>query len=72
MLEIADRAENTPIVLELSSWQLEGLERIRQSPGIAVATNIYQDHLNRYPSYSAYISAKENIIKFQKQMIALF
>ncbi len=67
MLEIADRAEkNTPIVLELSSWQLEGLERIRQSPGIAVATNIYQDHLNRYPSYSAYISAKENIIKFQK------
>lgn len=67
MLDIADRAEkNTPIVLELSSWQLEGLEKIRTSPRIAVITNIYQDHLNRYPSYQAYIAAKENILKFQK------
>lgn len=68
MLDIADRAEkNTPIVLELSSWQLEGLEKIRTSPRIAVITNIYQDHLNRYPSYQAYIAAKENILKFQKK-----
>ncbi|TAN58729.1 UDP-N-acetylmuramoyl-L-alanine--D-glutamate ligase, partial [Patescibacteria group bacterium] len=62
LLNIADRAEkNTPIVLELSSWQLEGLEKIRTSPRIAAITNIYQDHLNRYPSYQAYVAAKENI-----------
>lgn len=67
LLNIADRAEkNTPIVLELSSWQLEGLEKIRTSPRIAAITNIYQDHLNRYPSYQAYVAAKENILKFQK------
>ena len=67
MLDIADRAEkNTPIVLELSSWQLEGLEKIHTGPRIAVITNIYQDHLNRYPSYQAYVAAKENILKFQK------
>jgi len=66
MFDIADKVEkNAPVVLELSSWQLEGLEKIRTSPRIAVITNIYQDHLNRYPSYSAYIAAKENIIKFQ-------
>ena len=66
MLDIADKVEkDAPVVLELSSWQLEGLEKIRTSPRIAVITNIYQDHLNRYQSYSAYIAAKENIIKFQ-------
>ncbi len=67
MLEVINRIKkNELIVLELSSWQLEGLEKIRTSPRIAVITNIYQDHLNRYPSYQAYIAAKENILKFQK------
>lgn len=68
MLDAIDKVKkNTPTVLELSSWQLEGLEKTNLSPRLAVITNIYEDHLNRYPSYRAYIKAKENILKFQKK-----
>jgi len=38
----------TPVVIELSSWQLEGLAEYGLSPHIAVATNLSPDHLNRY------------------------
>jgi len=66
MLDILDRVKpGTPVVLELSSWQLEGLFDIRTSPHIAVMTNIYEDHLNRYGSLREYIRAKERIIAYQ-------
>jgi len=52
-------------VLELSSFQLEDLERIRRSPNVAVVTNILRDHLNRYGSYAKYVAAKKNIYLFQ-------
>lgn len=57
----------TFVVLELSSWQLRGFGEIRKSPHIAVMTNIYPDHLNRYLSMDEYIKDKENIIKFQME-----
>lgn len=50
------------IVLELSSFELENL---KDSPQIAVLTNILEDHLNRYEGMSAYIDAKKNIFRFQ-------
>lgn len=56
----------TPVVLELSSWQVEGLAEHRLSPHIAVLTNISEDHLNRYPSMVAYIEAKRDIARFQQ------
>lgn len=56
-----------PVVLELSSWQLEGLRKYRRSPHIAVVTNLKQDHLNRYRGMEDYIRAKEGIIAFQKE-----
>jgi UDP-N-acetylmuramoylalanine--D-glutamate ligase len=55
----------TYVVLELSSWQLKGFGEIKKSPHIAVMTNIYPDHLNRYSSMDKYIRDKENICKFQ-------
>lgn len=58
---------NTWSVLELSSWQLQGFGEERISPHIAVVTNIYPDHLNRYSSMHAYIQDKKIITKFQKQ-----
>ncbi|MDP2918294.1 MAG: UDP-N-acetylmuramoyl-L-alanine--D-glutamate ligase [bacterium] len=58
--------KNTPVVLELSSWQLEGLARHKISPPIACVTNILPDHLNRYQNMEAYAEAKKNIFKFQK------
>ena len=58
--------KDTWLVLELSSWQLEGLGERKLSPHIAVLTNIYYDHLNRYKTFADYVEAKKNIFKFQK------
>lgn len=55
----------TKVVLELSSWQLEGLSSHKISPHIAVITNIYPDHMNRYQSMTDYITAKKLIFDFQ-------
>lgn len=56
----------TPVVIELSSWQLEGLGEHRLSPHIAVFTNLSPDHLNRYESMDDYLDAKLNIARYQQ------
>jgi len=65
-LTILDRiTPHSPIILELSSWQLEDIEHLHWSPHIAVLTNIMPDHLNRYPSYASYAKVKSLICKYQ-------
>jgi UDP-N-acetylmuramoyl-L-alanine---L-glutamate ligase len=54
--------DDTLVVFELSSHQLEGL---KVSPHIAVLLNIYQEHLDHYSSYRAYQMAKYNIARWQ-------
>jgi len=54
--------KNQKVVLELSSF---GLEDLKQSPQVAVITNIMPDHLNRYANMAEYIEAKKIIFKFQ-------
>lgn len=56
----------TPVVLELSSWQLEGLGEARLSPQYACYLNLYPDHLDRYGSMEAYGEAKEHIFLHQR------
>jgi UDP-N-acetylmuramoylalanine--D-glutamate ligase len=56
----------TPVVLELSSWQLEGLGEAHLSPHYACITNISPDHLDRYGSMEAYVEAKEQIWRHQR------
>lgn len=56
---------NTAVVLELSSWQLEGLARFKKSPQIGVITNILPDHLDRYKDLAQYAKAKANIFAWQ-------
>ncbi|GCE21209.1 UDP-N-acetylmuramoylalanine--D-glutamate ligase [Dictyobacter kobayashii] len=56
----------TLVVLELSSWQLEGLAPHKISPSVAVMTNIYPDHLNTYTGMEDYAEAKANIFRHQK------
>ncbi|MDQ3699384.1 MAG: UDP-N-acetylmuramoyl-L-alanine--D-glutamate ligase, partial [Chloroflexota bacterium] len=51
-------------VLELSSFQLEGLEAIQKSPPVSAITNLMPDHLNRYPSLAAYYEAKELVFRY--------
>jgi len=51
-------------VLELSSFQLDGIENFK--PHIAVITNISEDHLDRYEyRYENYIASKFRITKNQ-------
>ncbi len=64
LLEMQD--ENTQVVLELSSFQLFGFHIDKISPHIAVLTNIYEDHLNRYKNMEEYIHDKEAIYLYQQ------
>ena len=54
--------ENTLIVFELSSHQLEF---IKSSPHISILLNIFQEHLDHYNSYNDYQIAKFNIASKQ-------
>ncbi len=66
-LELLDQIDaTTPVVLELSSWQCEGLEAHKLSPHIACITNLYPDHLNRYKDMADYAAAKALIFVNQK------
>ncbi len=56
-----------PVVLELSSWQLEDLERVRWHPTVGIFTNIYPDHLDRHGTMHKYIEAKMNLFRSQLQ-----
>ena len=50
---------HTPVVLELSSWQLGDLpDPALLRPRVAVLTNILLDHQDRYPSLQAYARDK--------------
>jgi len=65
-LEYLDQiTATTPVVLELSSWQLEGLVPHQISPHIACVTNVYPDHLNRYRDLEDYAASKQVIFEYQ-------
>jgi UDP-N-acetylmuramoylalanine--D-glutamate ligase len=51
------------VVVELSSFQLEGVESFR--PHVAVLLNLTEDHLDRYHSFQEYIDAKLRIFENQ-------
>lgn len=53
-------------VLELSSFQLHNFHDLKISPNIAIITNLYPDHLNRYPTMRDYQRDKEAIVLYQK------
>ncbi|MCK4653654.1 MAG: UDP-N-acetylmuramoyl-L-alanine--D-glutamate ligase, partial [Candidatus Cloacimonetes bacterium] len=53
------------IVLEISSFQLELIEKFK--PDVAIILNITPDHLNRYTNFDEYILAKFNIFKNQNK-----
>jgi UDP-N-acetylmuramoylalanine--D-glutamate ligase len=51
-------------VLELSSYQIEGLLRLR--PRVAAILNVTPDHLDRYGSLDAYAAAKARLFGLQQ------
>jgi len=56
-------AAGASIVAELSSFQLEYVERFR--PAVAVLLNLSADHLDRHGTYQAYAAAKLRIFENQ-------
>lgn len=62
--KLPDMRPEDILVLELSSFQLMGMEI---SPDIAVITNITPNHLNIHKDYEEYIEAKKNIFKYQDE-----
>jgi UDP-N-acetylmuramoylalanine--D-glutamate ligase len=57
---------DTPVILELSSFQLEDLQEIGMSPHVAVVTNLSPNHLDRHGTFDGYIRAKKGIIRHQR------
>ncbi len=49
------------LVLELSSFQLESVQRFR--PSVAVVLNVTPDHLDRYASVEEYAGAKQLLVE---------
>ena len=56
---------DVPIVLELSSFQLDRLGDLPWSPQIAVATNFAPNHIDVHGSLQAYRKAKRQIVMHQ-------
>ena len=62
--EVDGMGEGDICVVELSSFQLM---TIRQSPQIAVVTNMFPNHLDVHKDMDEYIAAKENIYLHQSE-----
>lgn len=52
------------VVVELSSYQLERVEKLRVHVGALL--NITEDHLDRYPTFAAYVDAKAQLFRCQR------
>lgn len=55
----------TPVVLELSSFQLEQLAWQAYSPPLALILNLTPNHLDRHGSMAAYKRAKAHLLAYQ-------
>ena len=65
LLPIAEEVEETDVaVVELSSFQLISM---KQSPDVAVVTNVTPNHLDHHKDMQEYIDAKRNILIHQKE-----
>ena len=64
--QLARIKPETPVVVELSSWQLEALIEHGLAPEIAVLTNISEDHLDHYDGFADYAATKRAITRFQR------
>jgi UDP-N-acetylmuramoylalanine--D-glutamate ligase len=63
--EVLDLTQEHTVILEISSFQLESIDRFR--PKAAVILNLSIDHLDRYASFEQYLEAKSRIFFNQRQ-----
>lgn len=62
--ELAQHPAWQAIVLELSSFQLEGCTTLR--PTVGVLLNLCPDHLDRHPDMASYLAAKARLFERQE------
>lgn len=62
---VTDLTEDSIVVGELSSFQLETIEEFK--PVVSAVLNITPDHLNRHKTLEGYISAKERVFENQTE-----
>ncbi len=63
--EVAWITSEQIVVLEVSSFQLETIDRFK--PKVAAVLNLSDDHLDRYPNFEQYLAAKCRIFSNQDQ-----
>jgi UDP-N-acetylmuramoylalanine--D-glutamate ligase len=63
---VDDIREDDWVVLELSSFQLTDLDRLRFHPNVAVVTNLRPNHLDWHASLDEYRTAKQTILRWQQ------
>lgn len=63
--DVASLEPGAPLVLELSSFMLEGMRELEESPQVAVVTNLSPNHLDRHATLENYYMAKRAIIDYQ-------
>ena len=61
---VEEISANDAAVVELSSFQLTGM---KQSPHVAIVTNVAPNHLDWHTDMQEYIDAKRNLISHQKK-----
>lgn len=66
--KIGEMTKDDIVVLELSSFQLMGMD---VSPDISVITNISPNHLDKHRDYQEYIDAKKNIFMHSDGVLVL-
>jgi UDP-N-acetylmuramoylalanine--D-glutamate ligase len=67
VLDILEKINSqTWVILEISTWQMEGIKNCKFKPRTAVLTNILPDHLDRYPNYKEYARSEKLIFKHQR------
>ncbi|MFW5921357.1 MAG: UDP-N-acetylmuramoyl-L-alanine--D-glutamate ligase, partial [Polyangiales bacterium] len=68
LVDVVDTDAAAPeglVVVELSSFQLERVDRFRAN--VAVLLNVSEDHLDRYDSFADYVAAKGRIFHGQSR-----
>ena len=66
VLDILEKiSPQTWVILEISTWQMEGIKDCKFRPQTAVLTNILPDHLDRYPNYKEYARSEKLIFQHQ-------
>jgi UDP-N-acetylmuramoylalanine--D-glutamate ligase len=63
--EVDSIASEEWVVLELSSFQLADLARLKPRPDVAVVTNFHPNHLDWHGSVDEYRQAKQTLLRWQ-------